>query len=41
MSPTVDWLKFLWLMDGQCEPGLTEYDVDAERARQADIGEET
>ncbi|UHD17379.1 hypothetical protein [Thiocapsa bogorovii] len=40
MTPTVDWIRFLVLMDGQCEPGLSEYEVSESMARLAHPGEE-
>lgn len=38
MTPNVDWILFLRLMGGQCEPGLSEYEVTESRVRQSDIG---
>lgn len=37
MKPDVDWIKFLYLMEGQCEPEFSEYEVTETLVRRADI----
>lgn len=37
MKPDVDWVKFLYLMEGQCEPEFSEYEVTETLVRRADI----
>jgi hypothetical protein len=37
MKPDVDWVKFHYLMEGQCEPEFSEYEVTETRVRLADI----
>lgn len=40
MKPEVDWIRFMVLMEGQCEPGMSEYEVTEERVRLATIDPE-
>jgi hypothetical protein len=40
MKPEVDWVRFMVLMEGQCEPGMSEYEVSEERVRLATIDPE-
>lgn len=40
MNPDVDWVRFMVLMEGQCEPGMSEYEVTEGYVRLASIDPE-
>lgn len=40
MTPSVDWVRFLALMEGQCEPGFSSYEISKKRVRLANIDPE-
>lgn len=40
MKPEVDWIRFVVLMEGQCEPGMSEYEVTEDLVRLAAVDPE-